>query len=180
MRAVRKFGRNMNGFHKSWFYSETVSSRFLQGAFSIILALISVGPAAVVAQQIRPQKDTGVTIQGSVRNSAGKAIGDASVWLEQEGTFKHLETKTNAAGAFEFTALAPGRYLLSAEKSGRKSNSIVALASSVGDRKNVDLILEHSVDARSDSHAASTSANQSMEFPTNPISQLRELRTGLR
>lgn len=167
MRVVRKFGRNVNGFHKSWSCSESVSSRFLQGAFSIILALISMWPAAGVAQQTRPQKDAGVTIQGSVLNSAGKAVGDASVRLKQEGTLKHLETTTNAAGAFEFTALAPGRYLLSAEKSGQKSDAIVALASSEGDQKNVDLILEHSVDGPSDSHAPS-SANPAMEFSDKP------------
>jgi tetratricopeptide (TPR) repeat protein len=168
MRVVRKFGHNVNGFHKSWSYSESVSSRFLRGAFSIILALISVGPAAVVAQQTRPQKETGVTIQGNVLNSAGKAIGDASVQLEQESTLKHLETKTNAAGVFAFTDLSSGRYLLSAEKSGQKSHNIVVLASPQGDRKNVDLILEYSVDARSDSRGTSTSPNQAMEFSDKP------------
>src|SRR5215469_6765207 len=124
MRVVRKFGRNVNGFHKSWPRFESVSSRFLQGAFSIILALINAWSAALIAQQTRPQKEPEVTIQGSVLNSAGKTIGDASVRLEQEGALKHLETKTNAAGAFEFTALAPGRYVLSAEKSGQKSDAI--------------------------------------------------------
>jgi len=169
MRVMRKFGCNMKGFHKSWSCSESLSSGFLQSTFfSVIFALIGVGQAAVVAQQTRPQKDTGVTIQGSVRDSAGKPIGDASVWLKSEGTLKPREMKTNAAGAFEFTALAPGRYLIGAEKSGQKSDAIVALASSEGDQKNVDLILDHSVDGRSDSHAPSTSANQAMEFSDKP------------
>jgi tetratricopeptide (TPR) repeat protein len=163
MRVVRKFGR------KSWSCSEGVSSRFLRSTFfSVIFVLIGVGQAAVVAQQASAQKDTGVTIQGGVRNSEGKAIGDASVWLKSEGTLKSLETKTNAAGAFEFTALAPGRYLIRAEKSGQKSDAIVALASSEGDPKNLDLILDRSIDARSDSHAPSTSANQAMEFSDKP------------
>src|SRR5882724_8289142 len=117
MRDVRKFGPRMNGFHKSRSYSEAVSSRFLRGAVSIIATLISVLPAAVVAQQPDPQHWDGVTIQGKVLNSAGRSIGDASVWLEQEDTLKRVETKTNTAGGFAFTALPPGRYLLSAEKS---------------------------------------------------------------
>jgi tetratricopeptide (TPR) repeat protein len=168
LRVVRKFGRNVNGLHKSRSCPESVSSRFLRGAFSIILALISLWAAAAVAQQTRRQKETGVTIQGNVLNSAGKAIGDASVRLEQESTLKHLETKTNAAGVFAFISLTPGRYLLSAEKSGQKSRNIVVLASLGGDRKNVDLVLEHLADAQSDSHAPSTSANQAMEFSDKP------------
>jgi len=168
MRDVRKFGPGVNGFHKSRSYSETVSSRFLRGAFSIIAALISVLPAAVVAQQTHPQHGDGVTIQGNVLNSAGKSIGDASVWLEQEGTLKHVETKTNAAGVFAFTALPPGRYLLSAEKSGQKSHGTVVLVSPQGDRKNIDLILEASVPIRSGSSAASPSPPQAMEFSDKP------------
>jgi tetratricopeptide (TPR) repeat protein len=168
LRVVRKSGRNVNGLHKSRSCPESVNSRFPRGAFSIILALISLWVAAAGAQQTRPQKETGVTIQGNVLNSAGKAIGDASVRLEQESTLKHLETKTNAAGVFAFISLPPGRYLLSAEKSGQKSRNIVVLASLGGDRKNVDLILEHLADAQSDSHAPSTSANQAMEFSDKP------------
>src|SRR5216683_8123674 len=168
MRDVRKFGPRLNGFHRSRSYSETVSSRFLRGAFLIIAALISVLPAAVVAQQTHPQHGNGVTIQGNVLNSAGKSMGDASVWLEQEGTLKHLETKTNAAGVFAFTALPPGRYLLSAEKSGQKSRGTVVLASSHGDRKNIDLILEVSADIRTNPNAPPSSPTQAMEFSDKP------------
>src|SRR5260370_15146248 len=149
MRDVRKFGARVKDFHKSRTYSETVSCRFLRGTFSIIVALISVLPAAVVAQQTHPQQGDGATIQGNVLNSTGKSIGDASVRLEQESTLKNMETKTNAAGVFAFTALAPGRYLLSAEKSGQKSHNTVVLASPRGDPKDIDLVLAVSVDTPS-------------------------------
>src|SRR3979490_251509 len=137
MRDVRKFDPRVNGFQKSRSHSETVSSRFLRVALSIFAALVSVLPAAVVAQQTHPQHGDGVTIQGNVLNSAGTSMGDAQVWLEQEGTLKHVETTTNAAGIFTFT-VPPGRYRLSAEKSGQKSHGTVVLASSKGDRKNID------------------------------------------
>ncbi len=168
MRDVRKFGPRVNGFHKSRSYSETVGSRFLRGAFLIISALISVLPAAVVAQQTHPQHGDGVTIQGNVLNSAGKSMGDALVWLEQEGTLKRVETKTNAAGGFAFTALPPGRYLLRAEKSGQKSHGTIVLASPEGDRKDIDLILEAPADIRSDPKAPSPSSTQAMEFFDKP------------
>jgi tetratricopeptide (TPR) repeat protein len=168
MRDVTKFDRTMNGFPRSRSYSETVISRFLRSAFSIIAALISVLPAAVVAQQTHPPHGDRVTIQGSVLNSAGKSIGDASVRLEQEGTLKHVETKTNAAGVFAFKALPPGRYLLNAEKSGQKSYGTVVLVLPQGDRKDIDLILEVSADIRSDPSAPSPSPTQAMEFSDKP------------
>jgi tetratricopeptide (TPR) repeat protein len=168
MRDVRKFGPAVNGFHKSRSYSETVRWRVLCGAFSVIAALISVLPAKVVAQQTHPQHRDGVTIQGNVLNPAGKTIGGASVWLEQEGTLKHVETKTNAAGVFVFTDLPPGRYLLSAEKSGQKSHGTVVLASGEEDRKNIDVILEVFADIGSGSSELSPSPTQAMEFSDKP------------
>ncbi len=156
----------MSDFYKSRSYAETVSSRFLPAAFSIIVALISVLQLPALAQQT--QHRDGVTIQGNVLNSAGTSVGDASVWLEQEGTLKHVETKTNAAGGFTFTAIPQGRYLLSAEKSGRKSHGTVVLASPEGDRKSIDLILEVSADIPSDPKAPSPSPAQAMKFSDEP------------
>ena len=167
MRDVRQFGSRANRFHESRFCSGIASSPFLRITFSIIVVLISVLTAAAVAQQTHPQNDDEVTIQGNVLNLAGKSVGDASVRLEQEDTLKHVETKTNAAGGFAFTALASGRYLISAEKSGQKSRG-TALVLAQGDRKNIDLILEVSVDMRSDSSAPPQSPTQAMEFSDKP------------
>jgi tetratricopeptide (TPR) repeat protein len=168
MREVRKFGPRVNDFYKSRIYNETVSSRFLRGAFSVIAAVISVFHLAALAQQTHTQHGDGVTIQGNVLNSAGTSVGDASVWLEQEGALKRVETKTNAVGAFAFTTLAPGRYLLSAEKSGQKSQGTIVLASSEGDRKDIDLILDASPDIRSDPKTPPPSPSQAMKFSDEP------------
>src|ERR1700756_4756829 len=112
MRDVRKFGLRVDSFSKSRSYTETMSSRFLLSAFSVIAAVISLFHLTAFAQQTHTQPGDGVTIQGNVLSSAGKSVSDASVWLEQEGTLKRVETKTDAAGAFAFATLAPGRYLL--------------------------------------------------------------------
>jgi tetratricopeptide (TPR) repeat protein len=168
MRDIRKFGDSENGSYGSQFFFHVRSSRCLRGALSVLAALIGILPAVVVAQQTHPQYSDEVTIQGKVLNSAGKSVGDASVWLEQESTLKRVEKKTNAAGAFAFTTLAPGRYLLSAEKSGRKSRGPVVLALAQGDRKDIDLILEVSPDNRSDSSALSPSPAQAMQFSDKP------------
>jgi tetratricopeptide (TPR) repeat protein len=166
MRDVRKFGPSVNDFYKSRSYIDTVGSRFLRGAFSVIAAVISVFHLAALAQQTHTQHVDGVTIQGNVLNSAGKSVGDASVRLEQEGILKRVE-KTNAAGAFAFTTLAPGRYLLRAEKSGQKSHDTIVLASIEEDRKDIDLILDAS-DIRSDPKTPPPSPSQSMKFSDEP------------
>jgi tetratricopeptide (TPR) repeat protein len=166
MRDLRKFGPSVNDFYKSRSYIDTVGSRFLRGAFSVIAAVISVFHLAALAQQTHTQHVDGVTIQGNVLNSAGKSVGDASVRLEQEGILKRVE-KTNAAGAFAFTTLAPGRYLLRAEKSGQKSHDTIVLASLEEDRKDIDLILDAS-DIRSDPKTPPPSTSQAMKFSDEP------------
>jgi tetratricopeptide (TPR) repeat protein len=168
MPEVGRFGPETNGFYKSPSYSETTGSRFLRGAFSLITALITVLSPAALVQQTYAQNRDGITIQGKVLNSGGKSVGEASVLLEQEGTLKHIQTKADAAGVFAFTALPPGRYFLSAEKSGQKTHGAVVVALNQGNRKNVDLILEASPNIQADSLATSPSPTQAVEFSDKP------------
>src|SRR4051794_2730623 len=144
-------------------FSETMNFRFFHAACLTTAALITVFLPAALAQETHPQDQARVTIQGKVLNSAGKSIGEASVSLEQEGTRKHLETITDAAGVFAFTDLPPGRYLLSAEKSGQKTHGSVALALSQGERKQIEVIIEVSANIRPDSTANSPPKTQAME-----------------
>jgi tetratricopeptide (TPR) repeat protein len=168
MPEVGKLGPEVNGFHKSPSYFENTSFRFFRSAFSVITALIIVLSTAALVQQTHAQDLEGGTIQGKVLNPGGKSIGEASVWLEQEGTLKQIETKADAAGVFAFTALQPGRYFLSAEKSGQKTHGTVVLALNQGDRKNIDLILEAPTNIRPESSGTSQSSTQAMEFSDKP------------
>jgi tetratricopeptide (TPR) repeat protein len=129
------------------------------GAVSVILALIGISAPASLAQQTNSEHTDGVAIQGKVFNMAGDPVGDASVRLERKGALKPLDTKTNAAGVFAFSALPTGSYSLNAEKLGQKSHSAVILLMSKGDRKDVDLILDIPLDTRS---------TQAMEFSDKP------------
>jgi tetratricopeptide (TPR) repeat protein len=124
----------------------------------VIAALMSASVPAAVAQQASPQHADGVTIRGTVLNSADKFIGDASVRLQQEKAQGVVETKTNAAGVYAFSALQTGSYILRAEKSGLRSRAITVIASSPGDQKQVDLVLEDST----------PSSTQAMEFADKP------------
>jgi tetratricopeptide (TPR) repeat protein len=131
----------------------------------VIAALMSVSILSGVAQHSSPQPADGVTIRGAVLNSVDKFIGDATVRLEQKGAQGVVETKTNAVGVYVFSALQTGSYILSAEKAGLRSRAMAVIASSPGDRKQIDLVLEIS---GVDSTASSPSSTQAMEFADKP------------
>jgi tetratricopeptide (TPR) repeat protein len=107
--------------------------------------------------QASPQHSKGAAVLGSVFDSAGKPVGEASVRLQGEGARNPLQTRTDAAGAFEFSALPNGSYTLTAAKAGLRSRAAAAVALSDGDRKHIDLVVE-----------VSGAAAQSMGFSDAP------------
>ena len=118
-----------------------------------------------LAQQASPQRSDGVVIQGTVHSASGKLAGEATVRLERKDVPGAEEIKTNAAGAFSFSALRAGSYILVAEKPGLRSRAITVVVSSPGERKQVDLVLEDSRAAPFDSGAG---FSQAMEFADKP------------
>jgi tetratricopeptide (TPR) repeat protein len=103
------------------------------------------------------QGPNGGTVQGTLVNSSGTVVGDASVRLEQEGVPGARETKTNAAGVFAFSALPAGNYQLSAHKAELRTRSATVQVGSSGDEKHVDLVLDNA-----------QSSIQTMEFADKP------------
>jgi tetratricopeptide (TPR) repeat protein len=168
MRHVREVNLSMNACHGSRCSSKSGRSWFFAGTFSSVLALTAIFALMSSAQQPHEQPQDGVTIQGSVLDLAGSSVVDASVKLEQKDVRETLETKTNAAGAFMFTALPPGRYLISAEKSGRRSSSTAVLVQTKSDRKTVELTLEAPGDKQPKSGPSSPSQSQTMQFSDQP------------
>jgi tetratricopeptide (TPR) repeat protein len=96
-------------------------------------------------------------VQGTVVNSAGAVVGDASVRLEQEGVPGARETKTSIAGVFTFSALPAGNYQLSAHKAELSTRPTTVQVGSSADEKHVDLVLE-----------SAQSSIQAMEFADKP------------
>jgi tetratricopeptide (TPR) repeat protein len=126
-------------------------------------SLFSLSARSAIAQQVAPQRSIGATIQGNVVDPAGRSAGDVTVRLKQAGPQNATETKTNAAGAFEFSALPSGTYTLTAEKSGFRSTPIAIVVESDVDRKHADLVLASTEAA----HAALAPA-QPMGFSDTP------------
>lgn len=131
-------------------------------------ALIVIAPLPG-ASQVSPDEG-GAAIFGSVADSHGNPVPDASVMLQSE---KGSETtKTNVEGAFEFPALHTGNYSLSAEKANRHSQMAeIAIAENRG-RQRVDLRLDGERSASSATGSASGSPPGQFEFTDNPDFQV--------
>jgi tetratricopeptide (TPR) repeat protein len=151
----------VNDSDMSRFAIGTRTLRCLRAALVAIVALLFAIPGAI-AQQVPSQDSTGANIQGSVNDSGGNPVANASVQLEETAVRNPLETKTSAAGAFAFLALPTGTYKLTAEKSGLRSAAAVIVIGSNADRRHIDLVLESNAGTRSLSPA------QSMGFSDSP------------
>jgi tetratricopeptide (TPR) repeat protein len=144
------------------------NSRWLRRALAVVAALMSVSIPVTVAQNAYPEHSEAVTIRGTVLDSAHKLLVGALVRLEEKGVPGAVETKTNAAGVFAFSAVRSGSYILSAEKSRLRSRATTVIVSSPGDQKQVTLILEDSGLVHPDSSGSSPSSTRAMEFADKP------------
>ena len=133
-----------------------------------IAILIGISVPVAVAQNAPSQPSNGVTIQGTVLDAAGKLVDGATVRLERKGVPGAVETKTDAAGVFAFSALETGAYVLSAMKSGLNSHAATVIASSIGDRRRVDLVLENLGNAHPNSGSSPPPGTEAMQFADKP------------
>jgi tetratricopeptide (TPR) repeat protein len=127
--------------------------------------------ATAFEQYHLPQLSVVGTVQGTIRDTAGKPVAAATVRLEEKGNSTKVETKTNAAGAFVLSAAHPGTYTVRAEKRGWRAAVMDSLVLSLGDRKHVDLVLLSLPPANPDSSASPESPRNStgaIEFKDEP------------
>jgi hypothetical protein len=132
------------GSHNSQFFSNTKSRRLLWSALVAGASLLT-----TAAQQPAAQHSAGATIEGHIFDSAGGLVSGTAVRLEKQGTPNPFETHSDAAGAYVFSALPSGSYMLTAEKSGSRTPAPAALTLSQGDRKQIDLVLINAGNASS-------------------------------
>jgi hypothetical protein len=87
-------------------------SSVLRAPVWIALALLLAAAPAAFAQF-----DTGAVV-GTVKDTSGATVPDAKVTLTNTQTGVSVVRSTNTEGAYEFTNVRPGIYIVSAEKSG--------------------------------------------------------------
>jgi tetratricopeptide (TPR) repeat protein len=156
-----------NDLHKMRsFYVAGVRRRLLL-ALGIIAVPISASIPAVAAQDAAPLQSRTVSIQGRVLTAPGSPVGDALVRMEQEGVPGGLETITDAAGVFAFSAPKSGSYSLIAKKSGQCARATVIVAPR-DEKKQIDLVLAASGECLVAATDSSHSSTQTMEFTDKP------------
>ncbi|MBV9083698.1 MAG: carboxypeptidase regulatory-like domain-containing protein, partial [Acidobacteriaceae bacterium] len=88
---------------------------------------ISIATAALVTcllrSDLRAQNATG-EVSGTVKDSSGGIVPNATITLTNEGTKVDRQTQTNDKGVFVFINVQPGPYVLRAEASGFKTVQI--------------------------------------------------------
>ena len=136
---------------------------------AIVSALLCLS-VATQAQTPPAESRPVIVVSGTVRNSAGNPVADASVFFEEKATAASVETKTKADGTFSFLATRPGTYTVRAEKVGMRAPASASLLLSLGEKKQLDLVLESSPASQSSSPTAKKSATTSaaMEFDDKP------------
>ena len=115
----------INCWHKLRRPSQRTRNR-RSGALAILVATsLSLGSAAAFEQN--PAPHLSVTVEGTIRDTAGKPVGGATVVLLEKGNPTIVETKTNAAGTFVLSSDHGGTYTVRAEKSGWIDSVVEAL-----------------------------------------------------
>src|SRR5438552_19049565 len=91
-------------------------------AATCVLAVIAVllpcrAEAQSIPKQSQGQADS-ATLQGSVRDSQGKPVAAATVYLKEASGTPTLNVRTDSVGIYHFSALREGVYTLRAEMAG--------------------------------------------------------------
>jgi tetratricopeptide (TPR) repeat protein len=107
----------------------------------VAATLMSLSSGAAFEQNPTPTSPDTVTIEGVIRDTAGKPIAGATVLLEEKGNSAIVETKTNADGTFVLFSSHGGTYTVVAEKSGWLHAVVDSLVLSLSEKKHVDLAL---------------------------------------
>ncbi len=97
--------------------------------------------AVVLLLAGRAQAQFGASLTGTVTDSSGGAIPNATVTLTNEGTQQKVVRQSSGTGVFEFPSLPGGRYDLSVTATGFKVSSYQAIAVSEGQPRNFDVNL---------------------------------------
>src|SRR5437899_663591 len=141
------------------------------------------------------QFDT-ASVVGTVRDSSGAVIPDATVTLTNAETGLSIVKTTGAAGQYEFFTVKPGTYVITAEKSGFAIALVDNVQVQVGSRPRVDLTMTVGqvsekvqvtaaaplIETDSSQRGQVITGDQTRELPLNgrEYSELALLTTGVR
>lgn len=131
----RTFGGSMNTTDKS--FNSPRSPRWMTTRLPhllLALALFAGGSHAVFAQ-------FGASLSGTVTDTSGGIINNATATLTNEGTQQTLTRTSSSTGVFQFPSLPGGRYDLTVSSAGFKPSSFTAIDISQDSPRNFDVKL---------------------------------------
>lgn len=146
-------------------------SLITKGLIALTAVLLSLVCSTTGGQKPSSPHQVAITLEGTVRNVAGEAVPDATVFLEGKEQAITVETKTKADGTFAFSVPQAGTYVLRAEKVDWHKSVSSLLVLSAGEKKHIDLVLESLAAAHPESSSASNTSKSSspfMEFDDKP------------
>jgi len=129
-------------------------ARFVSTAL-LVLGVLSLGIAA------EAQTSTTGIVLGTVTDSSGATMVDATVVLRNTATNNQTTQTSNGAGQFTFVNVAPGAYEVTVKKEGFRTSTVTALTVEVAKSYTVDVKLE--VGAVSESITVSTEARVELQ-----------------
>jgi tetratricopeptide (TPR) repeat protein len=132
--------------------------------------LIAVSLPAAFAQSASSSQQDRIVIAGSVSDAAHRHVAGATVTLEQKdqtGRSAQAERTTNADGAFEFTNLQAGAYVLRAKFAERRSDPMSVVAEAAGEMHRIELVIGDA-GANAEIRDSSKLTGKPMEFSDNP------------
>jgi tetratricopeptide (TPR) repeat protein len=124
--------------HFSGYLGTRIATRVL--AMIAVLVLFPVPGRLVYGQSASFQGSA--TLQGSVRDSRGRPVAAAIVYLQAKSESQPLTAHTDSAGTYRFSALHQGVYVLRAELAGYGGATSGSFVLVQNETKSVDLTLE--------------------------------------
>ena len=103
-----------------------------------IMKALAVAMAILVSATTAYAQFETATVLGTVRDTTGAVVPEATVTLTNLSTAVSVAKNTNAEGNYEFFTVSAGLYLLTVEKSGFAVAMIENVAVQVGARLRVD------------------------------------------
>jgi len=108
------------------------------------------------------------TLQGSVRDSGGRPVTDATVHLQVKDGPQVLSARSDPNGSYRFSGLREGIYVLRVEKTGYNQVTLSPCVIGPEKAKRVDLTLEATKVSQAQNAAPAKSAAGSPEFFDEP------------
>src|SRR6267378_3077997 len=109
--------------------------------FAVVAVLVPTNWTPAFAQTPSAQQRPPIIVSGTICDAVGAPIADASVSLDEKATSASVETKTAPNGTFSFLALRAGTYVVRVQKEGFREAASGPLRLSLGQRKELDLVL---------------------------------------